>query len=47
MRQAARIAKKFIGAMTLLTKEPEISFNTIASTAGAELIKAARACQNP
>ena len=32
-----------IGAMTLLTKEPEISFNTIASTAGVERIKAARA----
>jgi quinol monooxygenase YgiN len=32
-----------IGAMKLLSKEPEISFNTIASTAGAEAIKAARA----
>ena len=32
-----------IGAMKLLDKEPEIRFNTIASTAGAETIKAARA----
>ena len=32
-----------IGAMKLLIKEPEIRFNTIASTAGAEAIKAARA----
>jgi quinol monooxygenase YgiN len=32
-----------IGAMKLLDKEPEIRFNTIASTAGAEAIKAARA----
>lgn len=31
-----------IGAMKLLIKEPEIRFNTIASTAGAEAIKAAR-----
>jgi len=31
-----------IGAMQLLNKEPEIRFNTIASTAGAEAIKAAR-----
>jgi quinol monooxygenase YgiN len=31
-----------IGAMKLLNKEPEIRFNTIASTAGAEAIKAAR-----
>ena len=33
-----------IGAMTLLTKEPDIRFNTIAATAGAELIRAAREC---
>jgi len=32
-----------IGAMKLLNKEPEIKINTIASTAGAEEIKAARA----
>lgn len=32
-----------IGVMKLLTKEPEIRFNTIASTAGAEDVKAARA----
>jgi quinol monooxygenase YgiN len=32
-----------IGAMKLLDKEAEIRFNTIASTAGAEAIKAARA----
>ena len=32
-----------IGAMKLLNKEPEIRFNTISSTAGAEAIKAARA----
>ena len=32
-----------IGAMKLLTKEPDIRFNTIASTAGAEAVKAARA----
>jgi quinol monooxygenase YgiN len=32
-----------IGAMNLLNKEPEIKINTIASTAGAEEIKAARA----
>lgn len=31
-----------IGAMKLLNKEPEIKINTIASTAGAEEIKAAR-----
>lgn len=31
-----------IGAMKLLEKEPEIRFNTIASTAGAEAVKAAR-----
>ncbi len=31
-----------IGAMKLLNKEPDIRFNTIASTAGAEAIKAAR-----
>jgi quinol monooxygenase YgiN len=31
------------GAMKLLNKEPEIKINTIASTAGAEEIKAARA----
>jgi len=31
-----------IGATKLLNKEPEIRFNTIASTAGAEAIKAAR-----
>jgi len=30
------------GAMKLLDKEPEIRFNTIASTAGVEVIKAAR-----
>jgi quinol monooxygenase YgiN len=32
-----------IGAMKLLNKEPDIRFNTIASMAGAEAIKAARA----
>jgi len=32
-----------IGAMKLLNKEPEIKFNAIAYTAGAEAIKAARA----
>ena len=32
-----------IGAMKLLNKEPDFRFNTIASTAGAEAIKAARA----
>lgn len=32
-----------IGAMKLLNKEPEIRFNTIASTAGTEAIKEARA----
>jgi quinol monooxygenase YgiN len=31
-----------IGAMKLLNKEPEFRFDTIASTAGAETIKAAR-----
>ena len=31
-----------IGAMKLLNKEPDFRFNTIASTAGAEAIKAAR-----
>jgi quinol monooxygenase YgiN len=31
-----------IGAMKLLNKEPDIRFNTIASTTGAEAIKAAR-----
>ncbi len=31
-----------LGAMTLLNKEPEIKINTIASTAGAEEIGAAR-----
>ena len=31
-----------IGATKLLIKEPEIRFNTIASTAGVEAIKAAR-----
>jgi quinol monooxygenase YgiN len=31
-----------IGAMKLLNKEPEIRFNTIASTSGAESIHAAR-----
>jgi quinol monooxygenase YgiN len=31
-----------IGAMKLLNKEPDIRFNTIASTAGAEAVKAAR-----
>ena len=30
------------GAMSLLDQEPEISFNTIASTEGAEMINAAR-----
>jgi quinol monooxygenase YgiN len=30
------------GAMKLLNKEPDIRFNTIASTAGAELIKTAQ-----
>jgi quinol monooxygenase YgiN len=32
-----------IGAMKLLNKEPEFRINTIASMAGAEVIKAARA----
>jgi quinol monooxygenase YgiN len=32
-----------IGVMKLLNKEPDFRFNTIASTAGAEAIKAARA----
>jgi quinol monooxygenase YgiN len=32
-----------IGAMNLLNKEPDIRFNKIASTAGPEAIKAARA----
>jgi quinol monooxygenase YgiN len=32
-----------IGAMKLLNKEPDIRFNTIASTSGAEAITAARA----
>ena len=32
-----------VGAMKLLVKEPEIRFDTIASTVGAEAIKAARA----
>jgi quinol monooxygenase YgiN len=32
-----------IGALKLLNKEPEIRFDTIASTEGAEAIKAARA----
>jgi len=32
-----------IGAMKLLIKEPEIRFDTIASTVGAEAIKAAQA----
>ena len=32
-----------IGTMNLLNKEPDISFKTIVSTAGAETIKAARA----
>jgi quinol monooxygenase YgiN len=32
-----------IGAMKLLNKEPDIRFNTIASTTGVEAIKAARA----
>jgi quinol monooxygenase YgiN len=31
-----------IGAMKLLTKEPDIRFNTIASSSGAEAIKIAR-----
>ncbi|CAG0992934.1 Putative monooxygenase YcnE [Geobacteraceae bacterium] len=31
-----------IGAMKLLKKEPDIRFNTIASTAGAEAVDAAR-----
>lgn len=31
-----------LGAMKLLTKEPEISINTITATAGPEAIKAAR-----
>lgn len=34
-----------IGAMKLLNKEPDIQFNAIAYTAGAEAIKAARARQ--
>jgi quinol monooxygenase YgiN len=34
--------KVLIGAMKLLDKEPEIRFNTIASTAGVEEINAAR-----
>ena len=32
-----------VGAMKLLNKEPEIRFNTIASTAGAEAVKTAQA----
>ena len=32
-----------IGAMKLLNKEPEFRFDTIASSAGAETVKAARA----
>ncbi|HTP05126.1 MAG TPA: antibiotic biosynthesis monooxygenase family protein [Nitrospirota bacterium] len=32
-----------IGAMKLLNKEPEFRFDTIASSAGAEAVKAARA----
>jgi len=32
-----------LGTMKLLSKEPEIRFNTIASTVGAEAVKAARA----
>jgi len=32
-----------IGAMKLLNQEPDIKFNTIASTRGAEAIKVARA----
>jgi len=32
-----------LGAMKLLSKEPEIRINTITATAGAEAIKAARA----
>jgi len=32
-----------IGAMKLLSKEPEIRFNTISSTSGTETIQAARA----
>ena len=32
------------GAMRLLLVEPDIRFNTIASTAGPEAIKAARSC---
>ena len=32
-----------IGAMQLLSKEPDIRFNTIASTVGAEAVTAARA----
>jgi len=32
-----------IGAMKLLNKEPDIKFNAVAYTAGAEAIKAARA----
>jgi quinol monooxygenase YgiN len=35
--------KVLIGAMKLLNKEPDIRFNTIASTAGAEAIEAAQA----
>ena len=31
-----------IGTMKLLKKEPDISFNTISSTAGAEALKASR-----
>ncbi|MRR07235.1 MAG: antibiotic biosynthesis monooxygenase [Deltaproteobacteria bacterium] len=32
-----------IGAMKMLDQEPEIRFNTISSTAGAEVVKAVRA----
>ena len=35
--------KVLIGAMKLLNKEPDIRFNTIAFTAGAEAIEAAQA----
>ncbi|NLC71969.1 MAG: antibiotic biosynthesis monooxygenase [Desulfuromonadaceae bacterium] len=36
-----------IGAMKLLKNEPEIRFNTITSTDGAEAVKAARALPSP
>jgi quinol monooxygenase YgiN len=36
-----------LGTLDLLSKEPDIRFDTIASTEGAEAVKAARALQPP